>query len=188
MSTSGWLRFPGPDGREDLGYGRKSNKFHKPRTSASTYPYKEEDDYEYLNDEEIDMDLDDFAKLQSKVRRVAYKNDPYSVKGTNPFYYAGAASKLSERALDVKNPSQAIDRFRPDVWPGSSWPGTVGTSTDGFKTNTRPTGTRRGWSAAPDVLDDGDEIPRYRLEDFVEDDDEIILRQFVRTTIFNKEE
>jgi hypothetical protein len=188
-SQQRWSRFPAPDNRTGLGYGQTQNKYHKPRTSASTYPYVEEDPYdpeEVMDD--IDMDLDDFVELQAKIRRVAYKNDPYSIKGTNPFYFAGAATKMSEVSLNVQNPTQAIDQFRSDVWPGTSWPGTVGSSTSGFKTKTRPTGTKRGWSAAPDVLSDEDEKPRYRLEDFADDDEdgEIILRQFIRAAIINK--
>lgn len=184
MATTGnFHNFPAPDGRNDLGYGRTSAKFHKHRQSGGTYPYVEEDGYEEIDEEEIDMDFEDFTKLQSKVRRIVKKMDPGSKRGTTPFYFAGGATKMSEVALGVKNPTQAIDSFRNDA---GSFRGTGSPSATGMKSTTRPTGTKRGWSAAPDVLSDEDEMPRDRLEDFIDDDGEI-LRQFVRRTIFNKE-
>lgn len=184
-----WFNIPAPDGRSDRGYGRTSAKFHKHYQQGGTYPYVEEDGYEDIDEEEIDMDFEDFTAFQSRIRRRVNKMDPGSRKGTTPFYFAGSATRMGEAALGSNTTIPQIDRFRSDA---SAARGTGNPSATGMKNSTRPTGTKRGWASAPDVVSDEDEQLRPNLEDFVDDDDsrtgERILRQFVRRTILNKEE
>ena len=44
----------GLDSRTGLGYGKSSEKFHKQRTSNSSFPYADKD--QYADDEELDIE------------------------------------------------------------------------------------------------------------------------------------
>ena len=53
-----------PDSRAGLGYGQTQNKNHAPRQTASSYPYKEEDEFEDVDISDIPLDV------QKKIRKV----------------------------------------------------------------------------------------------------------------------
>ena len=127
---------------------------------------EQEEESEELEDVEVD-DVPD--KAMTKVRRTVRVNDFYAGAGTNPFYYAGAATKLSEQ--------QSAKR---QGGIGVTLPAGIGSSTSGFRTITRPTGTKRGFASAPYKVDDSE--TKNRLVDFVDDDDRD-LRLFVRAIL-----
>ena len=85
------------DARSDLGYGRSSLKFTKPRQQASAYPYSMTDEQEEESEKIDDVEIDDVSlDFAAKVHRYLPVTDFYASAGTDPFYYAGAATKLSE--------------------------------------------------------------------------------------------
>ena len=82
-----------PDDRAGLGYGQLKPRFHKDRQAVSSFPYKQDDDYE-------DEDISDIPiELQNKLRKVIggyLAGDFLAMKGTDPFYYAAGNTKLSD--------------------------------------------------------------------------------------------
>lgn len=104
----------GKDARTDLGYG-KHPKFHVPRQQGGCYPYGCDDDA-FDADELPEPDSDTLTALALKTVQ-AVKNDPYSIKGTNPFYFAAGSTKLSdcfERPDDVLAEVHTLAR---SMWP-----------------------------------------------------------------------
>ena len=175
LSGDNYSRFPQSDSRNDLGYGRTKLKFSKPRHSASSYPYSMNDEQEEESENLADVEVNDVPqKAMTKVRRHVRVNDFGAGAGTDPFYYAGAATKLSE---------QQSAKSQGGI--GVTLPAGIGSSTSGFRSITRPTGTKRGFSSAPYRVDDS-EI-KNRLVDFVDDDDKN-LRLFVRTILAKEKE
>ncbi|MBP04973.1 MAG: hypothetical protein CMA72_09355 [Euryarchaeota archaeon] len=168
-------RFPQMDTRNDLGYGRTKLKFSKPRPSASSYPYSMNDEQEKESENLQDVEVEDVPrKAMTKVRRHVRVNDFGAAAGTDPFYYAGAATKISEQ--QSANSKGGI---------GVTLPAGIGSSTSGFRSITRPTGTKRGFSSAPYTIDNSE--TKNRLVDFVDDDDKS-LRLFVRTILAKEKE
>ena len=136
------------DTNPDRGYGRNTNRLHKPRQMGSVYPYIEEDEVGEYEDE------DSSAAISKKVH-TPVKTDPFSKIGTNPFYFVAGNTKLSdcfERPDEVLKEIQALgDSMSPIPMrtkktslgraSGASFPGGVG--------NFRRTGTKRGYFSSP---------------------------------------
>ena len=88
---------PALDARSDSGYGRSSLKFTKPRAQGSAYPYSMTDEQEEESEEIEDIEIDDVPiDFITKTRHYTPVTDFYAAAGTDPFYYAGGATKLSE--------------------------------------------------------------------------------------------
>lgn len=164
--------FPKGDARNDAGYGRTRLKFTKPRTRGSAYPYTMTDEESEQSDELEDIDIEDVpAEFDTKVHRFLPVNDFYAAAGTDPFYFAGGATKMSEELGKYVTSAGGI---------GVTKPAGIGSSTSGFRTNIRPTGTKKGWSSAPESSEDTP--PKYRLADFI-DDDKNTVRKFIRAVL-----
>ena len=175
LSGDNYSRFPQADSRNDLGYGRTRLKFSKPRSSAGSYPYSMDDEQEEESERLRDVEVDDVpSSTMTRVRSHVNTTDFGAAAGTNPFYYAGAATKISEQ-----------QSARREGGIGVTLPAGIGSSTSGFRTITRPTGTKRGFSSAPYRVDDSE--TKNRLTDFVDDDDQN-LRLFVRTILAKEKE
>lgn len=158
------------DARDDLGYGRSSLRFSKPRRQGSAYPYSMTDEEEERSEEIEEVEVDDVPiAFDSKTQRFMPVTDFYAAAGTDPFYFAGAATKIKEELGKYVKGGGSI---------GVTLPASVGSSTSGFRTITRPTGTKRGWSQAPDT--DEEMSPKYELIDFVDDEGLDDVRKFVR--------
>ena len=165
-----YLNFPEPDARSDLGYGRSSLRFSKPRRQGSAYPYSMTDEEEEQSEEIEEIEVEDVPiEFDSKTQRFMPVTDFYAAAGTDPFYFAGAATKIKEELGKYVKGGGGI---------GVTLPASIGSSTSGFRTITRPTGTKRGWSQAPDT--DEEMSPKYELIDFVDDENLDDVRKFVR--------
>ena len=97
--------------------------------------------------------------------------DFYAAAGTDPFYFAGGATKIKEELGKYVKGGGAI---------GVTLPANIGSSISGFRTITRPTGTKRGWSQAPATNEETP--PKYKLTDFLDSDDATV-RRFVRAIL-----
>mgnify|MGYP003153433793 CR=1 FL=1 len=130
------------DARDDLGYGRISSKFHKPRSfdQYAIAPTEDEQAEEAIDDETYD------AVLQ---RLLGYlPSDPLAKYGTDPFYFVGAATKLKESTAKGMVPFPRMYSQRQTVSGGTAQRLPAG-PTLGFRTRIRPTGTKKGFSQAP---------------------------------------
>ena len=152
------------DSRNDLGYGRSSLHFSKPRQMSSSYPY-----VEY---EEVDADVseEDIESVSDKMRTPRdYDPAPHA----DPFYYTAGNTKLSEMRA-----STSISPF-PSLY--SKRDGHVGTSTGpyqshqyGFKPDGLDTGVSFDWASYSHDEENEEDI--YNLEDVAEK----TLREYVR--------
>lgn len=166
------------DSRNDLGYGRLNAKFRKPRSFVQ-YPDVDEDEESYE-----DIDLDTAQKVFSKLLNY-HPGDSLAKNKTDPFYYAGSATKISEMST-----AKGMVPF-PKMYSGRTGSGTGGSGaslphpgpTNGFRTNSRPTGTKKGFSKSPEIVPVIDD-PNYKLQDILnQDEDEKAvqdLRKLVR--------
>ena len=151
------------------GYGRISNRLHKPRKMGKMYPYIEIDDLDDFEDEDTERAV--ISKLDFPRR-----TDTYAAAGTDPFYFAAGNTKLSDcferpdkvlreiHALgDSMSPvSQKQKKISFGRGAGSSFPGGTG--------NYRRTGSKRGYFSSP---------PRLKFEpeeDFMHDDEDVPIK------------
>ena len=83
---------PAMDSRVDLGYGTLNPKFHLPRSSNSSFPYTDPDD---AVENDVFVDEESIEAVNAKAPNFG-PSDFLDKNKTDPFYYAGAATKLSE--------------------------------------------------------------------------------------------
>ena len=143
------------DSREDLGYGRVTPKFHKPRQLADQFPYAPEDNLENTSweDEETHDAID-------KKTVNFYKTDPFSIKGTNPFYFAAGNVKLSdcfyrtdqvlEEVFALSNSISPVPMSKKSMRRAGTG-ASVNSKSFGQKSYKR-TGSRKGFASAPPDL------------------------------------
>jgi hypothetical protein len=162
------------DSRSDLGYGRISNKFHKPRKESGTFPY--------LVDQYSEIDWEDeetHAAIEKKIQK-HQRSDPFMKKSTSPFYFAAGNTKLSdcfqrtEEVLeeihslgDSMSPIPHLTKKRREMSGGSSvHSGGISSS------SAKRTGSEKGYASAPpdikyDKNDNDHNEVIFNLEDLV---------------------
>ena len=157
------------DTRADLGYGRSSDKLHKPRQRAGSFPYTDPDQLDKMDidqDEEI-LDLDSLVDLMKKMPDAGYKiTDPYAGNGVDHFYFAGGNTKLSDCfhypdsiLIEVEATGRSITPV-PGLHKGKNVMRSTQAGSAKYIKNTslNRIGDLRGWSKAPrPIIDDADE-------------------------------
>lgn len=148
---SSHIDFPQMDSRIDLGYGKTKKRFSKNIKFRSSYPYQltsaEQEELQQIRMAKNSEETEGLKKkINSLILKKVYKNDSLSKKGSNPFYFVGAATKLGENLKTSKiNKSPYFTKQpNPEL---VTWPGTIGSSFSHFRTKTRPTGSKKGWSS-----------------------------------------
>ena len=144
------------DDRKGLGYGQLTNKYHKPRMAASTFPFTPDD----ILDGEEDFEFDE--ETSDAVRSKTYHfqtTDPGAAKSANRIYYAGATTNLSacferpdEVLLEIGGIAKGMVPIPRLYKKGYDGPAVGGYSTSpmSFKVGAaKKTGTKRGWSSSP---------------------------------------
>ena len=167
------------DSRNDLGYGRTKEKFHKQRSRAQTYPYPEPDMFDSESVEDVASD-EQIKKITKKVPTMSYtKHDTRDDASTDHFYYVAGNTKLSdcfERIDDVLTEVEATGKSISSV-PGMHKGKNVMFGTQQgqalYIRSGSPvrTGTHKGWSKAhipyEDEESDSQEHPNT-LEDLID--------------------
>jgi len=164
------------DSRNDLGYGITKAKFHKPRPASSTYPYRTPGPF----DQDTDWDDEDSQEQISKKMHQHQKSDPFSRKGTNPFYFAAGNTKLSdcffrtEKVLEeIHSLSNSISPFPGSYKRRSNFGGGSRTSSGAVSSSSfKRTGSEKGYASAPpdinyDKSDNDSDEMIFNLEDLV---------------------
>ena len=155
------------DSRNDVGYGKLDPQFNEPR-SFEQYSQPPVDDAEA----EESIEPDTLVSVLSKLLNYQ-PGDPLAWNKTDPFYYAGAATKMSELST-----AKGMVPF-PKMYAGRTGSGFGGSGealphagpTNTFRTISRPTGTKRGFSKSPYpeyIIDE----PNYELEDILAADED----------------
>ena len=166
-----------PDSRAGLGYGQSQNKNHAPRQTASSYPYKEEDEFE-------DVDISDIPiEVQNKIRKVVngyMMSDPLDIRGTDPFYFVGGNTRLGEASGTSISPKPGLYKKRMQVGggvgsPKAFSPGSLQQtgSTIGYSHPHRSLGVDNNLTF-DEILDDEEQLPMKKVKAVVKsilDDD-----------------
>ena len=146
----------GYDGRSDLGYGTLKPKFQKPRSSNKTYPYRDPDPYEGLEDASVET--------KDSVRR---KSIDYvatdSFAAADPFYFVAGNTKLSDCFFRTNLVLREIAAFGDSMSPIPQAYKGRGSSATGYSpafpypggggTTAKKTGSFQGWSSTPPPID-----------------------------------
>ena len=176
------------DKRDDLGYGRTSAKFHKPRVKGSVYPYVEEDHY----DQEIDLGLE-----IGVLDRIIYKfTTPYKsddsligrsadhnamVDGNKPL--ASVQQEMATATGMVPFPTM----YKKRIQVGG---GVAGGAQKFVRGSDRvKTGTWDGWSHAPEELGGPDGV-NVTFDEYINDEEDaniVKLRKVVRGILDQQE-
>lgn len=154
----------GDDARLDLGYGTLNPRFQKQRSFVQYQPLTGVDP-----EAEEEIDPDTLEAILTKVLNY-HPGDPYAKKKNDPFYYAGATTKISELSTSKGMvPFPKMYKGKQAVSGGTAQRMPSG-PTVGFRTRIRPTGTKKGFSQAPYPEEDmlGPEI--RSLEDIISRD------------------
>lgn len=176
------------DSRKGLGYGQLEPQFQLPRGLNSSYPYQDPDPIEDEEVEVNDASLDAVGK-----KSLDYSpTDHMAAGGTDPFYFVGGNTKLSDcfwRTDDVlleiaafSDSMAPIPQLNAKRGPSMTGYGAASPYQGGGGTNYRRTGTLQGWSKSPppskiaaeiegDELDDEGDI--YSLQDLAKKDSSI---------------
>jgi len=168
-------KFPGLDPRTAAGYGRTTNKFHKPKKLNSAFPYLEKGNY--LDDDEyLDQELDRDAELMQKKYLNYLPSDFYSKNKSNPFYFVAGNVKLSDCFINTDDVLAEVHALGDSMSPiptrgmKKSGSGAAVYSTSG---NFSRTGSKRGYFSAPpevaykDPEDDEQYEEFYGIKDFM---------------------
>ena len=144
----------GNDARSDLGYGTTNPKFSLPRMRGSTYPYIEPDLYE----DEEEPDEEDVEALRKKSTGYV-ATDSLAGNGTDPFYFVGGNTKLSDCFWRTDDVLEEVAAFGDSMSPIPQMHKGKGSSLTGYGaafpyqggggTNYRRTGSLQGWSKSP---------------------------------------
>ena len=173
------------DERLDLGYGRTSSKFHKPRIKGGRFPYvepiaddSEEDEVavsdQAIADKIINKMATPYKSSDSLIGRSADRNA--FVDGNKPL---GKTMGVMERASSHMVPFPSMYDERIQVGGGVNGPMAI-------RPGTPPrTGTTKGWSRAPVLF--GDDVEYSEIEDG-EDANLIKLRKVINYILQQEED
>ena len=164
------------DSRNDLGYGRSLDKFHKPRKNSSSFPYTDPDNY---SDSEWE---DDESKEAVSKKTLSYvSQDPYAGKKINPFYFAGGNTKLSDCFYRHEKVLVEVESFGNSMSPVPSAYKRRSNASIGSSTSSRAisqksamrTGSKKGFASAPpdlkyDKKQNTEDERIFNLEDLID--------------------
>ena len=159
------------DSRSDLGYGRTSNKFHKPRPhGGGSYPYSEKSEHD-VEGTEVDEETHLVISKKNPKHR---QSDPFIKKGTNPFYFAGGNTKLSDCFFRIDSVLREVFAMANSLVPipgmtknRKNFSGGSRASSSSISGQTlKRTGSEKGFSSAP---------PEIKYDKSVNDEDEVIF-------------
>ena len=170
------------DSRDDLGYGRLTQKYFKKRVHGDpTFPYVEPPS----DTEDAEVDDEAIAAVHDKLQEPRdYDPLPYAdMEGQS---LTGPNAHLGE-ATNALSPI-------PDLYKNRTRHGTGGTSpkyphgpADGFSSRSKPTGSKQGYSTMVGFMpDDEAEEPAYSLEDIAEKQIEEI-RAYIRLILLESQ-
>ncbi len=163
------------DNRTDMGYGRTTDRLHKPRKAQSSFPYIDKDPYSdvFWEDEETEEAI-------NKKTDTRFKIDSLSKNGTNSFYFSAGNIKLSDCFFRVDDVLEEINTLSKSMTPvpnlnSKKSVGAIGSSHSPVAISQKSykrTGSKKGFSSSPPELkydkninDDTDVI--FNLEDLV---------------------
>jgi len=152
----------GADARTGLGYGTLTPQFDKQRSLGSQFPYYEKEEETDDIEDEDDVDQETVDDVSTKYRKYQ-PSDFGRAAGSDPFYFAGGNTKLSDCFWRTDKVLAEVAAFRNSMAPISHkqlYPGAQAglsagpsfTAPGSGGTNYRRTGTLNGWSHAPDPI------------------------------------
>lgn len=169
------------DDRKGLGYGVLEPQFHKPSVQNSNYPYLDADEHEDIEDQ---VDPDNLDAFVAKTNLGYHITDFMSNKKNDPFFFVAGNTKLGESiAKNSMVPMPNLYKGRQVALGGSTSAHVhVGSSYPSRGANDISYGTKHGYSSAPPPMGmRHEDIPAYKLEDILDDEDDSLVK--LRTLI-----
>ncbi len=168
------------DSRDDLGYGRLTQKYFKKRVHGDpTFPYVEPPS----DTDDVEVDDEAIAAVHDKLQEPrAYDPLPYSDSEGQSLM--GPNAHLGE-ATNSLSPIPDLYKNRSRHASGGTGAGYPHGPTSGFTTQSRPTGDRYGYSTMYGEDEEGDD-PAYSLEDIAEKQIEEI-RAYIRLILLENQ-
>ena len=182
---SNFGRVPGlayDDDRQDLGYGRTSSKFHKPRMKGGRFPYVEPIAYEDEGEEDIEASPELANKMINKMATPYKSSDSLIGRSADRNAYVDGKTpygRQNEQASTHMVPFPDMYKKRIQVGGGVNGPMAI---TPGVAPRT---GTTKGWSNAPVLY--GDDVEYSEIE-AGEDANLIKLRKVINHILQQEED
>tara|TARA_A100001011_G_scaffold393667_1_gene484113 strand:+ start:123 stop:689 length:567 start_codon:yes stop_codon:yes gene_type:complete len=168
------------DERQDLGYGRTSSKFHKPRSKSGSFPYV--DPIAYEDEEDIEASPELANKMINKMATPYKSSDSLIGRSADKNAYVDGKTpygRQNEQSSTHMVPFPDMYKKRLQVGGGVNGPMAI-------RPGTAPrTGTTKGWSNAPVLY--GDDIGYSELEDG-EDPTLVKLRKVINLILQQEED
>ena len=165
------------DARQNSGYGRSSEKYHKKRTRGAHFPYTNPDQLDDMEDES-EPSLASSKAVKSKLPNKDYlAMDPNDDQSTDHFYFAAGNTKLSDCFYRIDSVLSEVEVASRSMAPV---PGMYKDKDVLFGTQDGPamyikdrsakrTGSLKGWSKAPAPIEDDTTEPHPNtLQDLID--------------------
>ena len=168
------------DTRQDLGYGRTSTKFHKPRLKGGRFPYAEPIAYKDEEDIEASPELAD--KIINKMATPYKSSDSLIGRSVDHNAYVDGITPLGARTESASTHMAPFpDMYKKRIQVGGGVNGPMA-----IRPGVAPrTGTTKGWSNAPVLY--GDDVLYSEIEDG-EDANLIKLRKVINHILQQEED
>jgi hypothetical protein len=169
------------DARSDLGYGRSSAKFDLPRSFVQYGEIERDPEAEeYIKDETYEAILTKVLDYDP--------GDPYAKYKNDPFHFVDGSTKISELST-----AKGMVPF-PRMYKSRTGSGTGGSGkaiaspgpTNTFRSISRPTGTKKGYSSAPEPIEILQDLngPKYSLKDIMFGDEDLEHLETIQNQVF----
>ena len=164
------------DTRSDLGYGKSIDKFHKPRSKGGAFPYTDEDQYADVDDLEEIEDEELLRKFVNKIMTPGKSDDSLIGRSVDRDSKANGnkpiGPPLGEAGVGMV-PFPGMYKKRLQVGGGVNSPTAI--SPGGYQR----TGSKKGWSQAPEPPADENSNVKFSEIESGEDPSIVRLRKVV---------
>ena len=164
------------DTRSDLGYGKSVDKFHKPRSKGGAFPYSDEDQYADSADELEIEDEELLRKFVNKIMTPGKSDDSLIGRSADRDAKANGNKPIGPPLGEAGTgmvPFPGMYKKRIQVGGGVNSPTAI--SPGGYQR----TGTKKGWSQAPQQPADDNANVKYSELNSDEDPNIVRLRKVV---------
>ena len=175
------------DGRDDLGYGRTTSKFHNPRKKGTVYPYTEP--VEDLDSVDLGLEIDILQRIINKADTPYKSDDEYIGRSTDRTAKVSGNTPISPvplgeiAATNNMVPFPAMYKKRIQVGGGVNSPEMI------VPGQQLRIGTTDGWSGAPEEIG-GPHGTNVTFDEYLSGEDETLtkVRKVIQGILDQQEE
>ena len=164
------------DTRSDLGYGKSVDRFHKPRSKGGAFPYTDEDPYAGSDGSEEIEDEELLRKFVNKIMTPGKSDDSLIGRSVDRDAKANGNKPVGPPLGEAGTGMVPFpDMYKKRVQVGGGVNSPTAISPGGYQR----TGTKRGWSQAPESPADENSNVEYSELESGEDPNMIRLRKVI---------